>query len=412
MFGYTGPASARVFMGPRSPGKWVSEKLSRVTSSGEFIPEVDGFRFIAISAVVCHHLMSAYLVDTGRFGVASLPADWPRALDQSLVAGLAFLGYFGVQLFFVISGFVLVLPFARSHLAVGAAPSLRSYYLRRLTRIEPPYVINLLISFLYISARNEGWRRLVPHLVASLLYSHSLVYGEASRINGLAWSLEIEVQFYLIAPLLAMVFAIRNAAVRRAVLIGAVVVGGVVPQWCIAQLGQPRLYLTVLNCLQYFLAGFLLAELHLAPSARGRAPTHGWDAVVAASGTAMLLGVIREAHVVLPFVIVLFYLGMFRGALANQIIRFRPIVIVGGMCYTIYLYHVLVIGRLTRRLARFSVPSRPLWLEFLVYSGVHGAAILVVCACLFVYTEKPFMKAWRGVHVGRRGPASVSPTGI
>lgn len=169
----------------RSLGEWLTDKLSRITSSGEFIPEIDGLRFVAIGAVVLHHVMSAYLVDTGRFGPVHLPADWPRLSDQSPVVRAASLGYFGVQLFFVISGFILVLPFARSYVAPGVArPHLASYYLRRLTRIEPPYVINLVVCFLYIWATKPVRRVfVVPHFIASLFYSHNVVYGEASRMN-------------------------------------------------------------------------------------------------------------------------------------------------------------------------------------------------------------------------------------
>src|ERR1044071_7930197 len=101
-------------MADRSWGDRIGDTLSRVTSSGEFIPEVDGLRFIAILAVVVHHVMSGYLSDSGRFGVVHLPADWARLGGESRIVGLAFLGYFGVELFFVISGFILVLPFARA----------------------------------------------------------------------------------------------------------------------------------------------------------------------------------------------------------------------------------------------------------------------------------------------------------
>ena len=60
-----------------------------------------------------------------------------------------------------------------------------------------------------------------PNLIASLLYQHNLIYGHGSAINGVAWSLEVEVQFYLLAPLFAAVFSIQSVLARRAVLLGA-----------------------------------------------------------------------------------------------------------------------------------------------------------------------------------------------
>jgi len=60
----------------RSLGDWLADRLSRVTSSGEFIPEIDGLRFIAILAVVTLHVMAVYLIHTGR-------TVWPRLEDRS-----------------------------------------------------------------------------------------------------------------------------------------------------------------------------------------------------------------------------------------------------------------------------------------------------------------------------------------
>src|ERR1051325_6478659 len=89
------------------------QRFSRVTSSGEFIPEIDGPRFIAITAVIFHHLIAHYLTATQRMGPVCLPADWYQVYSRSRLVSLVFPGYFGVHLFFVISGFILALPFAR-----------------------------------------------------------------------------------------------------------------------------------------------------------------------------------------------------------------------------------------------------------------------------------------------------------
>ena len=50
-----------------------------------------------------------------------------------------------MPLFFAISGFILALPFAEHYLSGAPRPTLGRYYVRRVTRIEPPYVINLTI---------------------------------------------------------------------------------------------------------------------------------------------------------------------------------------------------------------------------------------------------------------------------
>lgn len=127
-------------------------------------------------------------------------------------------------------------------------------------------------------------------------------------------------------------------------------------------------------------------------------PARSWDVVVALSGLTGLVVLSRfpDLSFSLPFVVALGYLGMFLGRSANAIIRFRPVVVVGGMCYTIYLYHGMIIGQMSGRVIHVSTFAEPFWLEFLVYALLQCMMILTVSAVLFAYTEKPFMRRWRG----------------
>jgi len=94
----------------------VQRALSRETSSGRFIPEMDGLRFAAIGMVVLFHL-NGYLTVKSRLFYPTLPSDW--------LAQAAYVGFHGVELFFVISGFILGLPFAVHHLKGNPAVCLR-----------------------------------------------------------------------------------------------------------------------------------------------------------------------------------------------------------------------------------------------------------------------------------------------
>ena len=380
----------------RSLGDWLARKLSRVTSSGEFIPEIDGLRFIAIMTVIFHHLLASYLINTQRFGPIQLPADWWRLSNQSWVVDIISRWYFGVHLFFVISGFILALPFARKYFTSIRGPDLKSYYLRRVTRIEPPYVFNLVLSFVLIWIANPGRHAFVPHFIASLFYSHGLVYGEASWINGVSWSLEVEIQFYLVVPLLAMVFSVPKTAARRALLVASILFFGLLSQWLIAPSEIGRLKLSLLNNLQYFLAGFLLADLYLIGRLNERKTRYRWDAVVFFSAISILMILTRypRIHYLLPFMVLLFYWAIFLGKISNKLIRLRPIVLLGGICYTTYLYHNLVIGYLNRSIIQLSSAARPLSADFLVHCLIQLPVIFIVCSCLFYFTEKPFMKKW------------------
>lgn len=85
----------------------VPSSLSRETSSGRFIPEMDGLRFVAIAMVVLYHL-NGYLRTKTTF------YEHGPTMQRDWFCAAALVGFHGVELFFVISGFILALPFART----------------------------------------------------------------------------------------------------------------------------------------------------------------------------------------------------------------------------------------------------------------------------------------------------------
>jgi peptidoglycan/LPS O-acetylase OafA/YrhL len=238
--------------------------FQRQTSSGRaFIPEIDGLRFIAIFSVVIFHINAQML----RY--------YPTRFSSALALLLSH-GDRGVRLFFVISGFILALPFARHHLQGGPRLSLKRYFLRRLTRLEPPYVASLLLlSALILLVLHERPSAVAAHLLASMTYCHNLVFGQLSSISPVAWSLEIEVQFYILVPLITMVFAVRRPILRRLVLAVIVILVGVLQTMLP---GPLRWQLSIGYYLQFFLAGFILADLYLAAT-KARKQNWTWDAI-------------------------------------------------------------------------------------------------------------------------------------
>lgn len=379
---------------------WLVSRVSRVTSSGEYLPEIDGLRFVAIITVIAHHAMARYLTVTARFGKVELPRDWYDLGRQDRLIKLISHFNFGVSLFFVISGFILALPFARQHLHKGAEVRLRRYYLRRLTRLEPPYFINLLICFALIvlphpHAVTDYVRAYFPHLLASIPYLHGAIFGDASWINGVAWSLEVEVQFYLLVPLLAQVFRVRNAALRRALLAVSILVFAIVSQEFIEYSRHMRLRVSLVNSIAYFLAGFLLADLYLERWQSRVAGKAAWDGVAAASGALIVLILLRysKAAFLLPFLVVAAYAAVFTGPVSRAVTRWKPLALTGGMCYSIYLYHFLIIDWVLPLTKTWTSLDRPLWLDFGIQFAIMCAVILPICAVLFVIAEKPFMKS-------------------
>jgi peptidoglycan/LPS O-acetylase OafA/YrhL len=392
-----------------SRSAWVKAHLSRETSSGRFIPEMDGLRFVAIGMVILFHL-NGYL--TAKQPQYSLMArsDW--------LARIAVVGFRGVELFFVISGFILGLPFAAHHINGGPPVNLRKYYLRRLTRLEPPYIVTVFALFaLALLVQGKTAAALYPHLGASLCYLHNLIYGTQSPVIGVAWSLEIEVQFYLLVPLLTLLFAIRNQSVRRLSIVGSTL--AILSAQSLLLGHSPRLSLSILAYLQYFLMGFLLADVLLADTKSSPPLNLYWDAI-ALVGWPLLFIILRSealTHWFFPYFAFILCCGAFRGLLQNRFFSNSWITVIGGMCYSVYLIHYEVIsavGRFTRRITE----GAPYWLHLLIQFGLVGCSIVIVCGLYYVILERPCMRSdwpWRLFNVCRRSlrtRRSVSGTTI
>src|SRR3954462_11306684 len=106
------------------------KKFRRITYSTSYLPEIDGLRFLAIFSVVVIMHISYYLNEKFYGGDFVYNHYWKNFIIE---------GGVGVPLFFVISGFILALPFAKWRLNGERQVRLKNYYLRRVTRLEPPY---------------------------------------------------------------------------------------------------------------------------------------------------------------------------------------------------------------------------------------------------------------------------------
>jgi len=366
-------------MPPRRASFWTTH-LRRRTTTGHWLPEIDGLRFIAIASVLLFHIQGQLEHHYSQ----AIPETWPvRALD---------FGNRGVPLFFVLSGFILSLPFARSYRANTPQPSLRKYYLRRITRLEPPYLLNIaLVALGAALLDHQSWRILLPHLAASAAYLHYAIFSTPSTINSVAWSLEVEVQFYLLAPLLATIFALRRTFARRSLLLIATASSAA------TQLAFHLSQFTLAGDLPYFFAGLLLAELYLAGSVSPQsvASPHKslWDLAALLGWPAFFLLPDQFTSLWLPALALVLCLAAFRGRITPRILRTPAIAITGGMCYTIYLWHAPVLT-VVDRLLRAHAPTLallPYPQLFLVQALIKVLAVILVCLPLFVLVERPCM---------------------
>jgi len=383
------------------------ERLGRVTSSGRLIPQIDGLRFVAISTVIIFHL--AGVVE------ATSPVSWSVAPSNTVVGSLAAQGHYGVELFFAISGFILAMPFAKCRLGTGRRPRLGAYYLRRLTRLEPPYILSLLLLFVLQLLNGRHFWPHARHLLASLVYQHNLVFGAASAVNAVAWSLEVEVQFYLLAPALGLIYAVRDRARRRGLLV-AIWAASILfkavwlsPPAALAIPGP-----TLINYFEFFWIGFILADLFVVEEWEGATPSRWWDLVSVVGWPLLMMAWLdqRLTAVAFPALVALLYTAALRGKVSGKVFSNRWLVVVGGMCYTLYLFHLAIIAGLAR-FTRHLVLTDRFDVNVAVQLTILGPVVLVLSAIFFVLVERPCMRPdwprqladWARIHINPRSVA-------
>ncbi|AXH34721.1 acyltransferase [Humibacter sp. BT305] len=340
--------------------------------SPHFMPHIQGLRAIAVLLVVVYHF-------------------WPGRLTG---------GYIGVDVFFVISGFLITGQLVRQ-LERTDRIALPSFYAKRARRLLPAAVLVLIFSSLAtlfimpLSALTEN----VREILASTFYVenwalalNSVDYlaesNEASLVQHY-WSLSLEEQFYLFWPLLllgASVVGMRFMNRRRwpalFIVLGVVGVGSFVFSVLFTASDPAPAYFVTFTRLWEFAVGAALAML---PRLR---PTRAWlSNLLGYAGIVVVLacGVLFTAATPFPgYMAALPVLGTAAIIVshhrehwydAGRVLSFRPVAFVGDISYSLYLWHwpLIVIA-----------PYVPFW----GLSTAHRVALFVFCFVLAWLTKR------------------------
>ena len=373
-----------------SPWAKLLAQFQRQPSSGRYMPEVDGLRFVAIMAVVLYHAHTFFFENPIPKSISWQPSfEWLNfAIGH---------GWFGVQVFFVISGFVLALPFVKHHSRGARAVDLKNYYTRRVVRIGVPYYLALSLGLLTNVLGDMNLWEGLQRYGAGLLYSHGLLYnGQLNPILFVSWTLEIEVQFYLLAPLLCMVFRFRQQWLRTLALLAGI--------WGIQTLsGHLNLHFTsplwshsIIGQLQFFLAGILLGDIYInqwqdrPASCRAKLV---WDALGVLAWLSIPFALnLSGSHAWLAILLFLAFSCVLRGSLLKRALSLPLVTSIGGMCYSVYLFHgaVLYAGFYNFILPVFSV-EKGNWPFNLIPLTIITVLSVASCGLAYKWVEKPTM---------------------
>jgi len=293
----------------------------------EHMPQLDGLRAIAVAAVAVSHWTPNFLIGIVPWGT-------------------------GVQLFFVLSGFLITGILLRSRPAVVGLPMgqvLRVFYARRFLRIFPLYYGVLALALIFsVGPIREDWPWHVSYL-SNWLYAREGHGGILVDPFLHFWSLSVEEQFYLFWPFVALV------AGRRAlfVILLASIVGSMACRLAIAHFATGIVSLRYLTpcCLDALAVGGLVAHVkhYRGNLAVGRLAW--WLAAIGFLGLVFStiplarLTNSADAHRVGHTFLVVFYGAIVAWAalglrwLPGQILTFAPMRYLGKISYGLYVYH-------------------------------------------------------------------------
>lgn len=142
---------------------------------------------------------------------------------------LSYVGAWGVNCFFVLSGFLLSRPYLEAILGTKPFPSTRLFLTRRFFRIYPLYALAVIVSTVAVVV--HGPHRIpFASLVNHLTFLHGFSADDVISLNGPLWTMAVDAQFYLLLPIgaLALAALARNMSRNSARTIIAVAIAAAV----------------------------------------------------------------------------------------------------------------------------------------------------------------------------------------
>lgn len=320
-----------------------------VSGARDYFPALTGLRGVAAGWVVLLHLWL----------MAEAPRIAPFGLD---LTPLLACGFLGVDLFFVLSGFLLGLPFLAWAQGLRPMPDLRRFLKRRALRVLPAYYVQLAIlvlaGWLVSGAWPIDWRQLLAYLSMEFVFFE--VVG--LPLNGVWWSLPVEWNFYLVLPLLGFAFSrARWWLVALGVLVAVVGFRLACYGWLLERRTAGLFsYPSIIQLparLDEFVFGMLGAWFHLRgvrPSAR----TLHVLLVAGFVGVGLVIAVIHgrgdifaqadapwifvHATVIGAALALVVYASAERAWLAEKLFSGRVLAFLGTISYSLYLWHAVV----------------------------------------------------------------------
>jgi peptidoglycan/LPS O-acetylase OafA/YrhL len=371
------------------------------------IGPVEGLRGIAVLWVIAFHCC-----------VLRPDDPWVHAIGSTPASAFFNNGYLGVDLFFLISGFLLAMPWFLHADAGRTPPSMKSFYARRFWRIAPAYYVQLAFLFLLVIPLFRGidfWRHdlwvYLYNAFAHVTFLHNTtpLSSGSMAVNGALWTLSVEAQFYLLLPLVMPLF-VRRPWIAFVASIVAAELWRIGARDDLAPLVQAELafgsiwswpesvvrYLLTHQLPSYFAhfgMGILLGRTWL--TWHERKPAAWWLDASLVAAFALLYYALAVNGLMLgdmSWIVPLFSLAMLMawavmrpGRLTMNVLGRGPLAAMGRISYSAYLYHLPLLLIATDYFARLPAAS---------VIPIYLVVTIAVSWLSWRYVEQPFLRRY------------------
>jgi peptidoglycan/LPS O-acetylase OafA/YrhL len=362
---------------------------------------IDAFRGIAAAGVMVQHLLLSWS--------DPIVKTWHAAVYYTPLEALFSDGKF-IRIFFVLSGFVMFLPFERK-----TSFSWSQFYSRRFWRIYPAFaaavLISIIVHFLIVDPHavqtTTAWFAVEGHsghVTWELLLQLLCFTGTAAsiKINCVTWSLVEEVRVILLFPILAYCVRLSGTATLATTIFASIIATAAYPI-----VGETGYFITAesslgavcatLHFLPLFVIGMVMAQrLDLFSDVFAR--SNVWQR--SALWFLAFVLVRRQQEYIAGFAAALLIFLSMRTHFVSRALQFAPLLWLGRISYSLYLIHMPII------VATLHVLDGIVPIEYaLLAAGINALAIANLFANLI---EHPFIE--RSRHPSPRAVPQLWPT--
>jgi peptidoglycan/LPS O-acetylase OafA/YrhL len=352
---------------------------------------------------------------------ASSTPSFPGELDPNgLLAIIAKHGFLGVNIFFVLSGFVLYLPYRTRKRAINRLADFRNFYGHRAARLLPLYYIVALVTVALHAkspAGSHAWYLEAGGLLSTLFIF--VPHGFMPPSNPVLWSVGVEIWFSLLFPLLVLLIA--RSSLGRLALVSVVVCSAFVLAGNLIAVDRVGIFRPFVggifgSCYQ-FIFGMLVCDLYV--RSRDSISLRRFYSRGLLPGVLLMIVAIylKENG---PWAVSIHYAAMFCAGFsmvllavlsgawsANRLFEVWAIQLVGCMCYSIYAWHGII-------MLEMIPPDTSSLKDTLRLSLPYLAIVLALSALSYRYIEFGHQRDWRALFLLRnsrsneRAPARES----